>query len=316
MNRAFLSYPYADSKARRVMEGLVPKILYDHRIESWDTTYSLRIGIGESIYDSIVAAIRRSDLVISDVSRTNTNVSYELGIVHAWGIPSILITRDIDLLPFDIAYRYQVIPYGEGSSGDESFTESFSVALKSLIEQPPSKLPKIYDRYLSRSNAVRIELFETGAPSITIFNLIAELTEAIGDIEDIGDSRLEEIRVGSFGVWISANIEAVLSLAEKIIFFVPETRKKWQEGNKLKEEAAFIRSQTNKVDAETRSIEDENYRKNVDKFLDVVERFGGHGKFRISFGDRLRIEAAPNAPLSLDKPDDNSEPNVEQGGQH
>lgn len=314
MNYAFLSYPYADSKARHIMKRLVPKILLDHQIEIRDATYSPLIG--ESIHDSIVAAIRRSDLIISDVSRTNANVSYELGIAHAWGIPSILITRDIDRLPFDTASRYQVIAYGEEFSDDRRFTESFSVALRFLIEQPPSKLPKIYDRYLSRSNAVRIELFETGAPSITIFNLIAELTEAIGDIEDIGDSRLEEIRVGSFGAWISANIEAVLSLVEKIIFFVPETRKKWQEGTKLKEEAAFIRSQTNKVDAETRSIEDENHRKNVDKFLDVVERLGDHGKFRISFGDRLQIEAAPNAPLSLDKPDDNRESNIEQGSQH
>jgi hypothetical protein len=116
----------------------------------------------------------------------------------------------------------------------------------------------------------------------------------------------------SFGAWLTANFEKVLSLTEKIIFFVPETRKKWHEGTKLKEEAEFIRAQKAKVDAEADWIRDESHRQNVDKFLDVVERLGEHGEFRVSFGDRLQISSARTRPLILDKPSDDPNKNVEQ----
>ena len=54
-----------------------------------------------------------------------------------------------------------------------------------------------------------------------------------------------------------------------MIFFVPETRKKWHDGTKIREEAEFIRAQKGKVDAEAEWIRDENHRNNVEKFLDV-----------------------------------------------
>lgn len=311
MKNAFLSYPYRDSRSRYIMTEIVTSILREFQFEVWDASYSLKTG--DSIYNAIVGGIRRADLIISDVSITNANVSYELGIAHAWGIPSLLLTRDIDRVPFDVATYYQMITYGDSFDAHERFKHSFVNSLKGFIEKPESKLPRIFDRYLTRSNSVRFELRDAGPPNVQIFNLIAELTEAISDIEDIGDSHLEEIRVGSLGVWISANIETVVALAEKIIFFVPETRKKWIEGTKLKEEAEVIRAQKAKIDAETRSIEDENHRKNVDKFLDVVDRLGKQGEFRVTFGERLEITSTIDRPLQLDKPKNQSGKDARNG---
>lgn len=293
------------------MTEVVPSILRDYHFDVWDASYSMRPG--DSIYDTIVGAIRRADLIVSDVSITNANVSYELGIAHAWGTPSLLITRDLDRVPFDVATRYQLITYGDTPESYERFYLQFTKAVVRFIERRAPKLPKIFDRYLSRRDSIRLELFDAGSPSVEIFALIADLTEAIDRIEDISDSRLAEVRVGSFGAWVTANFEKVLSLAEKIIFFVPETRKKWHEGTKFKEEAEFIRAQKAKVDAEAEWIRDENHRQNVDKFLDVVERLGEHGEFRVSFGDRLQISSASTRPLIFDKPADTENEDVESG---
>ncbi len=63
------------------MTEVVPSLLRQFCFEVWDASYLLRPG--DSVYDAIIAAIRRADLIISDVSVTNVNVSYELCIALA-----------------------------------------------------------------------------------------------------------------------------------------------------------------------------------------------------------------------------------------
>ena len=64
----------------------------------------------ESILQCIVREIQISDLIIADLSDKNPNVYYELGIAHCIPKKVILISQDLDDLPFDID-KYRVIPY-------------------------------------------------------------------------------------------------------------------------------------------------------------------------------------------------------------
>lgn len=57
-----------------------------------------------SIIKDVWRKIWASRLVIADVTGKNANVNYELGLCHALGVPTILITRDINDVPFD--YRH------------------------------------------------------------------------------------------------------------------------------------------------------------------------------------------------------------------
>jgi hypothetical protein len=50
-----------------------------------------------SIWDKIWAA----SVVIADVTGRNPNVNYELGICHALGVPTIILSQSIDDVPFD-----------------------------------------------------------------------------------------------------------------------------------------------------------------------------------------------------------------------
>ncbi|HSS21370.1 MAG TPA: hypothetical protein VLL54_14945 [Pyrinomonadaceae bacterium] len=50
----------------------------------------------------IVKRIASADLVIADLSQPNPNTYYELGIVHALGVPVILLSRNFGDLAFDI----------------------------------------------------------------------------------------------------------------------------------------------------------------------------------------------------------------------
>lgn len=63
-----------------------------------------------NIIGDIVEGIISSDLVVADLTGANPNVYYELGIAHALNKKVILITQEIDDLPFDLR-SYRVIGY-------------------------------------------------------------------------------------------------------------------------------------------------------------------------------------------------------------
>jgi hypothetical protein len=55
-----------------------------------------------TITDQIWQGIRRADVVVADVTESNPNVFYELGLAHALGKEVIVITQVRSLVPFDI----------------------------------------------------------------------------------------------------------------------------------------------------------------------------------------------------------------------
>ena len=68
------------------------------------------IGNQRSIINDIVVQISRSDLVIADLTGCNPNVFYELGLTHALRRPVILLTQNIEDIPFDLQ-TYRTLEY-------------------------------------------------------------------------------------------------------------------------------------------------------------------------------------------------------------
>ncbi|HDO1385015.1 TPA: hypothetical protein P2R06_003329 [Aeromonas veronii] len=63
-----------------------------------------------NILSDIVTAIVSSDLIVADLTGSNPNVYYELGVAHALNKSVILLTQDINELPFDLR-SYRVVSY-------------------------------------------------------------------------------------------------------------------------------------------------------------------------------------------------------------
>jgi chaperonin GroEL len=59
----------------------------------------------KAIIQDIWSKIWQASVIVADVTRKNPNVNYELGLCHALGIPTIIITRNIDDVPFDYRHR-------------------------------------------------------------------------------------------------------------------------------------------------------------------------------------------------------------------
>ncbi|KYK30240.1 MAG: hypothetical protein AYK19_04680 [Theionarchaea archaeon DG-70-1] len=58
----------------------------------------------KSIVEDIYYYIKKSIVVIAELTTKNPNVLYELGLAHAIGKPVILITQNIDDVPFDLKH--------------------------------------------------------------------------------------------------------------------------------------------------------------------------------------------------------------------
>lgn len=63
-----------------------------------------------NILGDIIGGIVKSDLIVADLTGANPNVYYELGISHALNKNVILITQEIEELPFDLR-SYRVVGY-------------------------------------------------------------------------------------------------------------------------------------------------------------------------------------------------------------
>lgn len=106
-----------------------------------------------NILADIVSSIRERDLIIADLSTSNPNVYYELGIAHSFGKPVILLTQDVSLLPFDLR-SYRVIPY------DTHFSK-----IQSAISQLSDLVTAFFDGSATFSNPVTDFSSPNGAES-------------------------------------------------------------------------------------------------------------------------------------------------------
>ncbi len=69
-----------------------------------------------SVVQDVWAAIISARLIVADCTNRNPNVFYEIGLAHAIGQPTILLTQRADDIPFDLRHlryiSYQLTPRG------------------------------------------------------------------------------------------------------------------------------------------------------------------------------------------------------------
>src|SRR4051794_20171801 len=58
----------------------------------------------QNVLADVVRGIAEADLVVADLTTSNANVFYELGLAHAMGVPTVLIAQQdsSEDIPFDL----------------------------------------------------------------------------------------------------------------------------------------------------------------------------------------------------------------------
>jgi len=86
------------------------------------------------ILEDIWQAINSADFVIADITGRNPNVLYELGIAHTLAKPVLILSKQADDIPIDLATR-RVILYGRsGENWREDLARKISAAVTAIVE--------------------------------------------------------------------------------------------------------------------------------------------------------------------------------------
>jgi hypothetical protein len=105
-NNAFVLMPFSEP-LNEVYDFLIKGALTEagYKVSRADDIKSQ-----SNILEDIITGIMQSSLIVADLTDSNANVYYELGIAHALQKKVVLITQVIEELPFDLR-SYRVVAY-------------------------------------------------------------------------------------------------------------------------------------------------------------------------------------------------------------
>lgn len=83
----------------------------------------------QPIIEDIWDGINSSEIVIADVTNRNPNVMYEIGMAHTVGKPVVIMTQNIDDVPFDLKH-HRCIMYSYTPKGCATLEEKISGTLR------------------------------------------------------------------------------------------------------------------------------------------------------------------------------------------
>jgi hypothetical protein len=86
------------------------------------------------ITDQILTAIQTSGLILADITETNPNVLYEVGMAHTLGKETVLLSQSIHDIPFDVA-AVRVTIYDNTVTGAANLAKNLNLIFAELRER-------------------------------------------------------------------------------------------------------------------------------------------------------------------------------------
>ena len=295
----FISYPYGKDEVKEIIRNVVEPVLDKL---GWKAITPDTIQIGASIFDWMARSIRDSDLFICDISGANVNVLYELGMAHGWGKRTILLSQDMELIPFDVASRYPVLIYSTDEIGVSRLNDRLIRSIEMIEEKSISLRDPALDRLIDEETSISIEVLKKDINPVDAIRYIDRVIYTFHRLSSLSQASFIEFRIGSLGTWISTNIEGIAKLAEKIVFFIPELKIKNAMKIKIEAEAELLRAQAEKARAEAHNIYRENYRQDLKLFQEILAQHSSVGARRITIGNKLSIERTEDGSIYISLP--------------
>lgn len=150
----------------------------------------------QNILQDIVSAISTSNLIVADLTDSNPNVYYELGIAHALRKQVILLTQNLEELPFDLR-SYRVINYDTHFAAIKNARNELILLAKGALNGTVPFGSPVIDFIGSSSNKpLAIEVTESKEESVEadlgFLDHIVRLEEGFAEITTIVTEIAEE----------------------------------------------------------------------------------------------------------------------------
>lgn len=122
----FIIMPFTD-KLNPIYESIIKPVIKDLKLECLRAD---EIFTSKPIVEDIWYNVKRDRFLIADLTDRNPNVFYELGLAHALNKEVILLTQDINDVPFDLRH-FRIIVYQNSISGADKLKST----LKDFINE-------------------------------------------------------------------------------------------------------------------------------------------------------------------------------------
>lgn len=129
----FVLMPFAD-RLRPVYEDHIRAVAQRHRLKvsRADDFFTTK-----AIVTDVWCALCNCQIVVADCTGRNPNVFYEIGMAHTVGRPTILITQDIDDIPFDLRHL-RCIAYEYTPRGMVAFETRLQLTIETELRKAPA----------------------------------------------------------------------------------------------------------------------------------------------------------------------------------
>lgn len=142
-----------------------------------------------SVLQDIVDLLSRSTVVLADISENNRNVHYELGLAHALGKPTLLVSPQDSQLFFDVGQERMITYTKENAFWGERLHETIVRALRGTMEDPSSAIPTAF----MHLKPVRVEADEVVLRLRRMEELLFELVRTAGSAPNAPIGRMRSI---------------------------------------------------------------------------------------------------------------------------
>ena len=129
-----------------------------------------------SVLQEIVHLLSQSKVVLADITETNRNVHYELGLAHALGKPAVLVAPKGMTLFFDVGQERMVTYDKNDAFWGPELHKSVVRALVATVRDPASAIPTAFvhlkparvevDEVVVRLRRIEEKLIELTRPSV------------------------------------------------------------------------------------------------------------------------------------------------------
>lgn len=129
----FIVMPFSIESLNIVYEDFVKPVLTDKchlRTQRGDDVFGSNV-----IMEDITKSIRKSRLIIADLTERNPNVFYEVGIAHALNKQVLLMTQSIEDVPFDLRHRRALV-YEYSPRGCKKLETDLYENVQNMLEHP------------------------------------------------------------------------------------------------------------------------------------------------------------------------------------
>ena len=278
----FISYAQVDTDF--VYDNIIP-ILKEFSIDIWIAGEQIQAGY--SIADTIIQGIRKCDLVICLLNRRSTYVNLEIGAAIGNGKSVLaILNENYYELPADIKYL-NYIRYNDNSMQQLSARLRYSI--EALADTVIDKGAFAYNRDIK---IIGIQAGNSDFESQLSFT--ADLIDFIKGLTGKPTIQLLQTSKGSLKSLISIDLKSWAELLEKVIFFIPELRKRKLDNLKVEAEIEKTKVETNQIDIDTKI-------KQVEAFLNIAERYQKLG-FKIQIDDDLLIKQNESGQIIFKQP--------------